>query len=155
MKTIVFFEMATARLMREVKEAGKLGENISAGPRGDDMFNWDAMIIGPTETPYEGGVFRLKINVPQDYPFKPPSFRFETKVYHPNISPAGAICLDILKGEWSPALTIPKVLMSICSLLNDPNPNDPLVSEVAHLYQNNREEFNQTARLWTVQYANS
>lgn len=147
--------MAEARLMREVKEAAKLGENISAGPRDGDIFHWDAMIIGPTETPYEGGIFRLRIDIPMEYPFKPPLFRFETKVYHPNISAAGAICLDILKNEWSPALTIPKVLMSICSLLNDPNPNDPLVNDIANIYQNSREEFNQNARLWTIQYANN
>lgn len=146
--------MAQARLMREIKESERLGENISAGPSSDsDLFHWNAMIIGPTGTPYEGGIFRLKIDVPSDYPFKPPMFRFDTKVYHPNISSSGAICLDILKSEWSPALTIPKVLISICSLLNDPNPNDPLVADIAYTYKTNREEFNQMAKQWTLQYA--
>lgn len=146
--------MALNRISRELKESLGLGENISAGPINDNLFHWNAMIIGPTETPYEGGIFRLKIDIPENYPFKPPNFRFETKVFHPNISPSGAICLDILKNEWSPALTIPKVLMSICSLLSDPNPNDPLVVDVANLYQTNRKEFNETARLWTLEYAN-
>jgi len=73
--------------------------------------------MGPPDSPYEGGVFFLDINFPQDYPFKPPNVRFTTKIYHCNVNDQGGICLDILKGEWSPALTISKVLLSICSLL--------------------------------------
>lgn len=94
--------------------------------------------MGPSNSPYAGGVFFLDIHFSQDYPFKPPKITFRTKIYHCNISSAGAICLDILKDNWSPALTISKVLLSICSLLTDANPNDPLVANIAQQYLHDR-----------------
>lgn len=114
--------------------------SCSAGPIGDDrkslysiplyfssdpfqlVFHWQAIILGPGDSPYSGGVFILNIAFPNDYPFKPPKVSFMTPIYHPNINEKGGICLDILKDSWSPALTISKVLLSICSLLTDPNP---------------------------------
>jgi len=127
--------------------------NCSAGPEGDDMFRWEGVIFGPSDSPYAGGVFNLKIMFPTDYPFKCPTVNFTTKIYHPNISPSGAICLDILKTQWSPALTISKVLLSICSMLTDPNPDDPLVPDIAALYRSDRAQYDNNAREWTRQYA--
>ena len=127
--------------------------NCSGGPCKDNIYNWNATIIGPSETPYQNGIFKLDIHFPTDYPFKPPNIKFKTKIYHCNISNEGCICLDILKDKWSPALTISKVLLSICSLLCDPNPDDPLVSEIAQLYKSNKEKHNNKARLYTLQYA--
>merc|ERR1719253_1049377 len=89
--------------------------------------------MGPPDSPYAGGVFFLDIHFPADYPFKPPKVHFTTRIYHCNINSNGGICLDILKDQWSPALTISKVLLSICSLLTDPNPDDPLVPDIAQL----------------------
>ena len=77
------------------------------------MFHWRATIIGPKDSPYQDGVFNLKLDIPSDYPFKAPQVTFETKVYHPNISSSGTICLDILKSAWSPALKISKVCVYI------------------------------------------
>ena len=89
----------------------------SAGPVGDDLFHWQATIMGPPESPYQGGVFFLTIHFPTDYPFKPPKVAFTTRIYHPNINSNGSICLDILRSQWSPALTISKgnILPSLLS----------------------------------------
>lgn len=147
--------MAIRRIQKELQELNKdTPANCSAGPDSNDLFRWKATIIGPSETPYENGIFNLNISFPADYPFKPPHITFETKVYHPNINANGAICLDILKTQWSPALSITKVLLSVCSLLSDPNPDDPLVLEIANLYKTNREEFNKKAQEYTTRYAN-
>lgn len=128
--------------------------NCSAGPKdNDNIFLWEASILGPTETPYEGGIFKLVIRFPENYPFKPPKINFITKIYHPNINKSGGICLDILKTQWSPALTISKVLLSICSLLTDPNPDDPLEPEIARVYKDNREKYNRKAKSWVELYA--
>ena len=109
--------------------------------------------MGPADSPFAGGIFNLEIHFPTDYPFKPPKVLFKTKIYHPNIHPQGQICLDILKDMWSPALTISKVLLSICSLLTDPNPKDPLCPEIAKEYMENRPEYEIKAREWTQAYA--
>ena len=127
--------------------------NCSAGPATDNLYEWQATIIGPEDSPDHNGVFYLKIVFPQDYPFKPPRVSFLTKIYHCNISGSGAICLDILKEQWSPALTISKVLLSICSLMGDPNPSDPLNSEAASMMIANREKFNKSAKEYTILYA--
>ncbi|KAK4817543.1 hypothetical protein QYF61_019500 [Mycteria americana] len=94
----------------------------SAGPKGDNIYEWRSTILGPPGSVYEGGVFFLDITFSSDYPFKPPKVTFRTRIYHCNINSQGVICLDILKDNWSPALTISKVLLSICSLLTDCNP---------------------------------
>lgn len=102
--------------------------NCSAGPKGDNLYEWVSTILGPPGSVYEGGVFFLDIHFSPEYPFKPPKVTFRTRIYHCNINSQGVICLDILKDNWSPALTISKVLLSICSLLTDCNPGK-LVNE--------------------------
>jgi len=126
--------MALKRIHKELNDLARdPPAQCSAGPVGDDMFHWQATIMGPNDSPYQGGVFFLTIHFPTDYPFKPPKVAFTTRIYHPNINSNGSICLDILRSQWSPALTISKVLLSICSLLCDPNPDDPLVPDCTHL----------------------
>jgi ubiquitin-conjugating enzyme E2 D/E len=148
--------MALRRIQRELDDLRKdPPSNCSAGPEenGNDLFKWEAVILGPADSPYAGGVFRMKIQFPVDYPFKPPHIQFITKIYHPNINPAGLICLDILKKQWSPALTISKTLLGITSLLTDPNPDDPFVPEIAELYKSNRSQYDREARAYTLRYA--
>uniref|UniRef100_A0A8D0GUY3 E2 ubiquitin-conjugating enzyme n=1 Tax=Sphenodon punctatus TaxID=8508 RepID=A0A8D0GUY3_SPHPU len=124
-----------------------------AGPKGDNIYEWRSTILGPPGSVYEGGVFFLDITFSPDYPFKPPKVTFRTRIYHCNINSQGVICLDILKDNWSPALTISKVLLSICSLLTDCNPADPLVGSIATQYMTNRAEHDRMARQWTKRYA--
>ncbi|CAG8700985.1 36_t:CDS:2 [Rhizophagus irregularis] len=125
---------------------------ISAGPVGDDLLHWKATIMGPLDSPYEGGVFFLDIQIPTDYPFKPPRIMFTTKIYHPNIDSNGNIDLDILRQHWSPGLSISKLLLSICSFLTDPNPDCGSL-EISNLYKNDRARYEATVREWTRKYA--
>ena len=147
--------MSLRRLQREYTDIqADPPANCTAGPVSDaDFYKWEAMIFGPEDSPFHGGVFRLSINFPSEYPFKPPIITFKTKIYHPDINAAGGICLDILKNQWSPALSISKVLLSILSLLTDANPADPLVPEIADLYKRDRAAYDEKARAWTQLYA--
>jgi len=128
-------------------------ENISAGPVDNDLFSWRCMITGPAGSPYAGGVFFLTMNFPTDYPFKAPKIQFETKIYHCNINEHGQICVSFLKDEWSPILTVPKMLLMISSLLTEPNPEDPLVLEIAQLLKSDKALHDERARQWTKRYA--
>ena len=117
--------MAVRRINKELKE---LEENydehdlFSAGPVEEDHpFKWQATIMGPPDTPYDGGVFFFDIEFPDDYPFKQPRMKCTTPIYYCNINEKGGICADILMGDWSPAFTISTVLRYVCWLLIDPN----------------------------------
>lgn len=148
--------MGARRVMKEIENITKEpvdGFEVSI-PNQDDCFKWCAYITGPEGTPYEGGRFEMQIDIPQDYPHKPPSVKFITKIYHPNVSPqSGYICLDILKHMWSPALSISKVLLSVSSLMSEPNPSDPLHGDAGNLMRSNPVEFAKRAQEWVKTYA--
>ena len=147
--------MALKRINKELLDFNKdPPANILAGPIDDkDFFHWQANFIGPPSSPYERGVFFVNIKFPNDYPFKPPRIFFITKIYHPNINSNGDFCLDILWGQWSPAHTISKILVSVYSLLNDPNPEDPLVPEIANIYKSDISKYEANAKEWKKQFA--
>ncbi len=145
---------AMRRLNKEIAEMGKTPvEGITAGPAGDNLFKWEATITGPKDTPYAGGVFFLKIDFPVEYPFKPPVPVFTTKVYHCNVNDKGGICLNILKDDYSPALTVSKILLTLQALLAAPNVEDPLSPEIANLYKTDKAKHDKTAAEWTRKYA--
>jgi len=143
------------RIMSDLKDIEQNPPtHVSAGFVDDnDIYLWDATIMGPSNSPYVGGVFKLSILFPKNYPFSAPKIKFLTKIYHPNIDIHGNICLDILNIQWSPAMSISNVLLSITSLLDDPNATDPLNKSAADLYLSNKEDYKKKARLMTLQYA--
>ncbi|KAF0548828.1 ubiquitin-conjugating enzyme [Gigaspora margarita] len=152
--------MALKRINKELRDMERDPPTMcSAGPIGEDLFHWQGTIMGPAKTPYAGGVFFVNIHIPTGYPLQPPKVSFSTRIYHPNINSNGSIGLDILRDQWNPALTIPKgkyfhlLLLSICSFLDDPNPDDPLVPKIAHIYKTDRARYEATAREWTRKYA--
>lgn len=147
------------RLKREllrISQKPPLG--ISLSQKDDTNFTvLEAVLIGPDESPYKDGIFRLEITVPENYPFSPPAMKFLTKVYHPNIDDNGRICLDLLKmppkGGWKPTISLEGLLIAVRMLLQHPNPDDPLMAEVGFEYKQLKSEFEKKARVFTEKYA--
>ncbi|CAD6892695.1 unnamed protein product [Tilletia controversa] len=101
---------------------------------GEDLFEWFAVMRGPQGGAYEGGVFELSIQVPSQYPTKPPKMSFKTKIWHPNVSwKTGEICLDILAAQWSPAWTLSSACTAVLALLDAPEPDSPLNVDAANV----------------------
>ncbi|KAF4677162.1 hypothetical protein FOL47_003004 [Perkinsus chesapeaki] len=149
---------AIRRMAAEAKEMQKNAiEGVSAHPASQDsLLEWVGYINGPNGTPYESGSFVIDIDIPVDYPFKPPRMRFRTPIWHPNITGdgRGKICMDILKAEhWSALLTLQTVLLSLVSLLADPNTGDPLNVEASDELEHFPEIFEAKAKEWTSKYA--
>ncbi|KAG9242468.1 ubiquitin-conjugating enzyme/RWD-like protein [Calycina marina] len=117
---------------------------ISAFPSSDgNLQSWTATIDGPDDTPYAKLTFKLTFAFPSNYPFAPPTVMFKTPIYHPNVDMAGRICLDILKDKWTAAYNIQTVLLSLQSLLGEPNNASPLNGEAATLWDSDMDRFKQ------------
>lgn len=147
---------ALKRIQKELVEFNKAPFNeTEAGPEDDcDLFKWTARIKGPEGSPYEGGTFELKITFPTDYPHKPPTVIFVTRIYHPNVKrDSGTICLDLLKDAWKPNTKMNDIFMNIAALLSAPNPDHPLEAEIATQYKENLAEYQKIAKEWTEKYA--
>ncbi|RWW27301.1 hypothetical protein BHE74_00009886 [Ensete ventricosum] len=167
-----------SRVQKELAECNRdttiSGVSIALHDGGSDLSHLSGTISGPVATPYEGGTFQIDIRLPSTipflcslknklmvtnifaggYPFEPPKMQFVTKVWHPNISSQnGAICLDILKDQWSPALTLKTALLSLQALLSAPEPDDPQDAVVAQQYLRDHQTFMATARYWTEAFA--
>ncbi|CAB3385141.1 Hypothetical predicted protein [Cloeon dipterum] len=114
----------------------------------DDLCTWEVAIFGPPETLYQGGYFKAQMRFPQDYPYSPPSIRFLTKVWHPNVYENGDLCISILhppvddpqSGEmpcerWNPTQNVRTILLSVISLLNEPNTYSPANVDASVMYR--------------------
>mmetsp|Transcript_3859 Transcript_3859/g.5654 ORF Transcript_3859/g.5654 Transcript_3859/m.5654 type:complete len:168 (-) Transcript_3859:409-912(-) len=133
-------ESVTKRLQQELMQLMMSGESdCTAFPQGDNLFEWTGTIIGSKDTVYEGLSYRLSIKFPSDYPYTAPSIRFSTPCFHPNVDEHGNICLDILKEKWSAAYSVRTVLISLQSLLGEPNNESPLNVQAANLWSNQVE----------------
>ncbi|KAI4131739.1 MAG: hypothetical protein LQ338_001061 [Usnochroma carphineum] len=122
----------------------------------DDLYKWLITLVGPEDSPYAGGNFKLHVTLPTEYPFKPPQINWQTKIYHPNVTndEQGSMCLGLLRpGEWKPNSTLSAALEYVRQLLVEPNPDDPVEQAIARQYTEERKEFNKQAKKWTKEYA--
>lgn len=139
---------AHRRLLQDFKKlASDAPEGVSAAPVGDDLFKWCGIVLGPASTPWEGGVWKLDMSFPVEYPEKPPTVRFRNEVFHPNVFPDGQICLDLLRGPgWSPSYDVCAILVAIQSLLADPDthvtPEGGANPDAEILYVRDRHQYN-------------
>jgi len=136
-------QSTTKRLQTELMQLmTSSAPGISAFPStADNLLAWAATIEGPDDTPYQGLTFKLSFAFPSNYPYAPPTVLFKTPIYHPNVDFSGRICLDILKDKWTAAYNIQTVLLSLQSLLGEPNNASPLNGEAAELWDKDPEEF--------------
>ncbi|KAF3923150.1 hypothetical protein ABW20_dc0108230 [Dactylellina cionopaga] len=149
---------AVKRITRELKELNDTPRpGVSAGPVSEeDLFKWNVILTAPQDSPYSGGVFTLRLEIPSEYPFKPPTLSFTTKIYHPNVTndDKGSMCLGILRADsWKPSCKISQVLEMAAGLLQEPNIDDPVETGIAEEYKTNYEQFAKNAREWTRKYA--
>ncbi|KAL8057053.1 hypothetical protein ABFX02_04G159200 [Erythranthe guttata] len=142
--------MTTMARERLVKELNYLQRGRPAGlsvtPQLENIMLWNAVISGPEDSIWDGASFRLTLEFPEQYPFCAPTVRFVSRMFHPNIYADGSICLDILHDQWSTVYHIESILVSIQSLLCDPNPGSPANSEAARLFSDNKREYNRRVR---------
>ncbi|CUM66772.1 uncharacterized protein PRCAT00004453001 [Priceomyces carsonii] len=152
---------AQKRLLKEYQQLSKdPPPGIVAGPLSeDDLFVWECLLEGPSDTPYENGVFPACLKFPKDYPLSPPVLKFDPPLLHPNIYADGTVCISILHapGEdpnhyerpeerWSPVQSIEKILLSVMSMLAEPNSESGANIDACKLWRENREEYNRQIR---------
>ncbi|KAF4555122.1 Ubiquitin-conjugating enzyme-like protein 13 [Elsinoe fawcettii] len=153
--------VASKRLFSEYKHLSTdPPEGITAGPVSeDDMFVWEALIEGPEGTPFEGGVFPAELKFPRDYPLMPPTMKFTCDLWHPNVYPNGAVCISILhppgddpnhyelaSERWSPIQSVEKILISVMSMLAEPNDESPANVDAARMWRERRTEYEKRVR---------
>ncbi|KAK9460258.1 ubiquitin-conjugating enzyme/RWD-like protein [Lipomyces oligophaga] len=144
------------RIRKEMLDISKVSsETFTAGPKSDaDLLNWEVKLYGPKDTPYEGGEFLLDLILPPGYPFHPPTLKFVTDIFHPNVLPGGAICIPMLKtDQWKPACKLLTIIDIAVNLLAHPSEEDAIEGDAADLYKRDRQKYEKTAREWTTKYA--
>lgn len=144
---------AITRIIHEYNSI-KPNEYFSIIPNEENMFQCTGILFGPVDTCFAGGIWSFEIKFPNEYPLKPFEFKFTSTFPHPNIYPDGRMCMSILHEgidetgyeesslRWSPVQNINSVLMSIISMLNDPNLDSPANVDMTKLWRDNRKEYN-------------
>ncbi|GAA5950045.1 hypothetical protein JCM21900_001375 [Sporobolomyces salmonicolor] len=150
--------MTSASTRRLAKEMAELNADfppfVTAQPDESNLRHWTGTITGPPDSAYQGGKFGIDLTFPVEYPFKSPTVKFTTRIYHPNVTDDGAICIGLLKAEaWKPSTKIEQILRALVQLLQEPNPDDALVASIAEIYNQDRAAFNKTAQDWVKKYA--
>ncbi|GAB6033171.1 Nedd8-conjugating enzyme UbcE2M [Chamberlinius hualienensis] len=136
---------AQLRIQKDITELNLPKTCATDFPDQDDLLNFK-LIISPDEGFYRGGRFAFSFKVGPNYPHEPPKVKCETQVYHPNIDLEGNVCLNILREDWKPVLTINSIVYGLQYLFLEPNPEDPLNKEAADVLQNNRRLFEQNVQ---------
>ncbi|PNS16611.1 Ubiquitin-conjugating enzyme E2 35 [Sphaceloma murrayae] len=150
-------QSTTKRLIHELRSYGQEPSEalVELAPiRDDDLFHWTAVMRGVEGTAYEDGLWKLDIEVPDNYPLAPPKIRFVTPICHPNVHfKTGEICLDLLKTSWSPAYTIASTMDAVQQLLTSAEPDSPLNVDIAQLFRQGDEVGSQSLiRFYTSLY---
>ena len=150
-------QTSSIRFKRINRELAMIHKNphpdIQIYPCESDLNFWNAIILGPHSTPYQGGIFHIYISLPDEYPLKPPEIRFLTQIYHLNVNSSGRICISILNSDYGPEITILRILQSIYGLLMNPEDLDSLDTNIASIYRCSRQKYDETAATWTNLYA--
>lgn len=146
---------ATKRLTKELSELRKEenSEYKTIDVEEGNMLRWN-ILLSPENAPYNKGAFKIEIQFPPEYPFKPPKIHFQTRIYHPNIDEKGQICLPIISADhWKPATKTNQVLRSLMNLLSNPEPEHPLRANLAEEYTRDKKRFDKNAEDFTKKHA--
>merc|ERR1712170_305149 len=145
---------ATRRLAKELSDTQTSSQKVFRDIAVDEsnILVWNGLIV-PENPPFNKGAFRIRIEFPAEYPFKPPKIIFQTKIYHPNIDEKGQVCLPIISAEnWKPATKTDQVIQALVALVNDPEPEHPLRADLAEEYSKDRKKFMKNAEEFTKKY---
>ncbi|KAL4253934.1 Ubiquitin-conjugating enzyme E2 [Abortiporus biennis] len=145
---------ATRRIQKELADIKKKPiDGLKVEVEDDNLFKWKGTIKAAADSPYKGGSFQFDFDLPENFPFKPPTVTFKTKIYHPGIDEEGHICVPVLRDQWKPAVTLYSVLLIIQEKLNNPSPDDPFEPDIAALLKSDKSKFLATAKEWTKRHA--
>jgi ubiquitin-protein ligase len=145
---------ALRRIQKELRDIQNNPiEGVTVSPDDANLFNWKCSIKADPQSPYRGGTFSFKLELPENFPFKAPNVTFTTKIYHPGINEEGAVCVPVLRNEWKPSVTLSSVLSIIQEKLNNPSADDPFEPDIAALLKTDEAKFQAMAKEWTKKYA--
>jgi len=128
-------------------------DGLTVEPSESNLLHWNCKIKASSESPYKNGTFHFTLDLPDNFPFKAPSVKFTTKIYHPGINEEGHICVPVLRDQWKPSVTLSSVLITIQEKLNNPSPDDPFEPEIGVLLKTDKPKFLATAKEWTKKFA--